>query len=32
MRIYMAGAMFTDADKEYNLRLASRLRGHGFEV
>lgn len=32
MRIYMAGAMFTAADKEYNLRLAARLRSHGFEV
>jgi hypothetical protein len=32
MRIYMAGAMFTAADKEYNLRLAERLRTHAFEV
>lgn len=32
MRIYMAGAMFTEADKEYNLRLAARLRSEGFEV
>ena len=32
MRIYMAGAMFTAADKEYNLRLAERLRTHDFEV
>jgi hypothetical protein len=32
MRIYMAGAMFTAADKEYNLRLAERLRSHDFEV
>ena len=32
MRIYMAGAMFTEADKEYNLRLAERLRSHGFAV
>jgi len=32
MRIYMAGAMFTAADKEYNLRLAERLRSHGFEA
>ena len=32
LRIYMAGAMFTRADKEYNLRLASALRGHGFDV
>lgn len=28
----MAGAMFTEADKEYNLQLAARLRRHGFEV
>ncbi len=32
MRIYMAGAMFTQADKEFNLRLAHRLRREGFEV
>lgn len=32
MRIYMAGAMFTEADKEYNLKLAARLREHGFDV
>jgi hypothetical protein len=32
MRIYMAGAMFTEADKQYNLRLAERLRSHGFDV
>lgn len=32
MRIYMAGAMFTEADKEYNLRLAARLRAEGFDV
>ena len=32
MRIYMAGAMFTEADKQYNLRLAEHLRSHGFEV
>jgi hypothetical protein len=32
MRIYMAGAMFTAADKEYNLRLAERLRTHDFDV
>ena len=25
MRIYMAGAMFTEADKQYNLRLADIL-------
>jgi hypothetical protein len=32
MRIYMAGAMFTEADKQYNLRLAENLRSLGFEV
>jgi hypothetical protein len=32
MRIYMAGAMFTEADKQYNLGLAERLRSHGFAV
>lgn len=32
MRIYMAGPMFTAADAQYNLRLATRLREHGFEV
>jgi hypothetical protein len=32
MRIYMAGAMFTKADAEFNLRLASTLRSHGFDV
>ncbi len=32
MRIYMAGAMFTQADKEFNLRLAATLRDNDFEV
>lgn len=32
MRIYMAGAMFTKADAEFNLRLAATLREHAFEV
>ena len=32
MRIYMAGAMFTRADAEFNLRLAATLRSHGFAV
>ena len=32
MRIYMAGAMFTEADKQYNLALAATLRSHGFDV
>src|SRR4051794_36477475 len=32
MRIYMAGAMFTRADADYNLRLAAKLRSFGFDV
>ncbi|HQY30407.1 MAG TPA: nucleoside 2-deoxyribosyltransferase [Thermomicrobiales bacterium] len=32
MRIYMAGAMFTRADAEYNLRLAAKLRAADFAV
>jgi len=32
MRIYMAGAMFTRADADYNVRLATKLRSFGFEV
>ena len=32
MRIYMAGAMFTQAEVEYNLKTAATLRGLGFEV
>ena len=32
MRIYLGGPMFTQADAEYNLRLASRLRNLGFSV
>ena len=32
MRIYMAGPMFTQAEVEYNLRLAAKLRALGFEV
>jgi hypothetical protein len=32
MRIYMAGAMFTRADADYNMRLAAKLRSFGFEV
>ena len=32
MRVYMAGPMFTAADAQYNLRLARRLREHGFDV
>src|SRR3954454_13720439 len=32
MRIYLGGPMFTQADAEYNLRLASKLRNIGFSV
>jgi Nucleoside 2-deoxyribosyltransferase len=32
MRIYMAGPMFTAADAQFNLRLAAKLRAHGFDV
>jgi hypothetical protein len=32
MRVYMAGPMFTAADKAWNLGLAQRLRGHDFWV
>jgi hypothetical protein len=32
MRIYLGGPMFTQADAEYNLRLASKLRNLGFSV
>jgi hypothetical protein len=32
MRVYMAGPMFTAADAQFNLRLAQRLREHGFDV
>lgn len=32
MKLYLAGAMFTAADKAHNLRLASKLRTFGFEV
>ena len=32
MRIYMAGPMFSAAEVAFNLRLAERLREHGFEV
>jgi hypothetical protein len=32
MRIYLGGPMFVQAEVEYNLRLASKLRGLGFEV
>jgi nucleoside 2-deoxyribosyltransferase len=32
MRIYMAGPMFSAAEKRYNLWLAGELRARGFEV
>ena len=32
MRIYLGGPMFTRAEAEYNLRLASRLRNKGYSV
>jgi hypothetical protein len=32
MRIYLGGPMFVQAEVEYNLRLAAKLRDFGFEV
>lgn len=32
MKLYLAGPMFTNADKRYNLALAADLRTAGFEV
>ncbi len=32
MRIYLGGPMFVQAEVEYNLRLAAKLRELGFEV
>jgi hypothetical protein len=32
MRLYLGGAMFTEAEVRNNLRLAGELREHGFEV
>lgn len=32
MRIYLGGPMFTQADGEYNLRLATKLRNQGYSV
>ena len=32
MRIYLGGPMFVQAEVEYNLRLARKLRALGFEV
>jgi hypothetical protein len=32
MKLYLAGPMFTAAEEAHNLRLARKLRQHGFEV
>jgi hypothetical protein len=32
MKLYLAGPMFTAAEVAHNLRLAAKLREHGFEV
>jgi hypothetical protein len=32
MKLYLAGPMFTAADATHNLRLAHKLRQHGFAV
>jgi nucleoside 2-deoxyribosyltransferase len=32
MRIYLAGPLFTTAEREFNVRLATTLRAHGHEV
>ena len=32
MKLYLAGPMFTAADAAHNLRLAAKLRRHGFDV
>jgi hypothetical protein len=32
MRIYLGGPMFVQAEVEYNLRLAAKLRRFGFDV
>jgi len=32
MRIYLGGPMFVQAEVEYNLRLAAKLRALGFDV
>src|SRR5262245_54530345 len=32
MKLYLAGPMFTSAEVGHNLRLAQKLRDHGFEV
>jgi len=32
MKIYFAGPLFSQAEKEFNERLAAKLEGHGLEV
>ena len=32
MRVYLSGPMFSQADQEYNLRLAAKVRALGFDV
>lgn len=32
MKVYLAGPMFSAAEVAHNLRLAAKLRRHGFEV
>jgi Nucleoside 2-deoxyribosyltransferase len=32
MKLYLAGPMFTAAEVTHNLRLAAKLRQHGFDV
>ena len=32
MKVYLGGPMFILADKEYNLRLAAKVRALGFDV
>jgi nucleoside 2-deoxyribosyltransferase len=32
VRVYVAGALFTDAEREFNTRLATRLEGAGYRV
>jgi len=32
MKVYLGGPMFTLAEKEYNLRLAAKVRALGFDV
>jgi nucleoside 2-deoxyribosyltransferase len=32
VRVYVAGPLFTDAEREFNARLAARLEGAGYRV